>query len=85
MRALTRFFTRLLNFTAMRRGGDRLREEIESHIASQTEENIRAGMTPAEARRQARLKIGAVEAIREGYQAEGSLPFLVSVPACPGP
>jgi hypothetical protein len=60
MRVLTRFFTRLLYFTAMHRGDDRLREEIELHIASQTEENFRAGMTPAEARRQARLKIGAV-------------------------
>ena len=76
MRALNRFFTRLLNFTTRRRGDERLREEIESHIATQTEENIRAGMTPEEARRQARLKFGAVEAVREDYHAEESLPFL---------
>ena len=42
MRALNRFFTRLLNFTTRRRGDDRLREEMESHLAAQTEENIRA-------------------------------------------
>ncbi len=53
MRALNRFFTRLLNFTTRRRGDERLREEIKSHIATQTEENIRAGMTP-EARRHAK-------------------------------
>ena len=76
MRALNRFFTRLLNFTTRRRGDERLREEIESHIAAQTEENIRAGMTPEEARRHARLKFGAVEAIRENYHAEKGLPFL---------
>ena len=76
MRALNRFFTRLLNFTARRRGDERLSEEIESHIAAQTEENIRAGMTPEEARRQARLKFGAVEAIREDYHAEEGLPFV---------
>jgi hypothetical protein len=76
MRALTRLFTRLLNFTARRRGGERLREEMESHIAARTEENIRAGMTPGEARRQARLKFGAVEAIREDYHAEEGLPFV---------
>ena len=53
----------------MRRGDERLREEIESHIAIQTEENIRAGMTPEEARRQARLKFGGVEVIREQFHA----------------
>ena len=76
MRALNRLFTRLLNFTTRRRDDERLREEIESHIAAQTEENIRAGMTPEEARRRALLKFGAVEAVRENYHAEEGLPFL---------
>jgi len=49
---------------------------MESHIATQTEENIRAGMTPEEARRHARLRFGAVEAIREDYHAEEGLPFV---------
>src|SRR5882724_9405762 len=76
MRALNRLFTRLLNFTTRRRGDERLREEIESHLASQTAENLRAGMTPEEARRQARLKLGAVEAVREEYRAEEGLPLV---------
>ena len=76
MRALNRLCTRLLNFTTGRRSDERLREEIESHIATQTEENIRAGMTPEEAHRHARLKFGAVEMIREDYHAEEGLPFL---------
>jgi predicted permease len=76
MRALNRLFTRLLKFTTGRSGDERLREEIESHIATQTEENIRVGMTPDEARRHARLKFGAVETVREGYHAEEGLPFL---------
>src|SRR5580698_634090 len=75
MGALNRFFTRLLNLTTRRPGSERLREEIESHIATQTEENIRAGMTPWEAHRQAHLKFGAVEAIRQDYHSEQSLPF----------
>jgi hypothetical protein len=75
MKALNRLFTRLLNFTARRRGDERLKEEIESHIAAQTEENIRAGMTPGEARRHAHVKFGPVEALREDYHAEESLPF----------
>jgi len=76
MRALHRLFARFLNFTARRRGDERLKEEIESHIAIQTEENIGAGMTPEEARRHARLKFGAVEAVREDYRAEEGLPFV---------
>jgi len=71
MRALTR----LLNFATRRRGDQRLREEIESHLANLAEENIRAGMTLEEARRQARLKFGAVDAVREDYHAEEGLPF----------
>ena len=43
---------------------------MESRLAAQTEENIRAGMTPEEARRHACLKFGAVEAVREDYHAE---------------
>ena len=48
----------------------------ESHLAAQTEDNIRAGMSQEEARREARLKFGSVETIREGYHAEEGLPFL---------
>jgi predicted permease len=74
MRALNRLFRRLLNFATMRRGDERLREEMESHLAARTEEKIRAGMSPEEARRQARLEFGTVDAIREDYHAEKGLP-----------
>ena len=76
MRSLKRFFARVWNFAAKRRGDERLHEEMESHLALQTDENIRAGMTPEEARRQARLKLGGVEMIREQFHAEEGLPFL---------
>ncbi len=76
MRILNRLFIRLGNAVRRRRGDGRFREEMESHLAAQTEENVRAGMTPEEARRQARLKLGAMEAAREEYQAEKSLPLL---------
>jgi predicted permease len=74
MKALNRLFTRIFNFTIGRRGDERLRGEMESQLAIQTEENRRAGMTPEEARRHA-LKFGAVETVREGYHAEEGLPF----------
>src|SRR6201984_1153501 len=76
MRFLRRFFIRLSNFTTGRRADQRLQEEMAEHLALQTEENLRAGMSPAEARRQAALKLGAAQAIREGHHAEQSIPFI---------
>jgi putative ABC transport system permease protein len=83
MKSFRRFLTRLRNFLvgllpllATSRSSratnpdSRLSEEIDHHVALQTEENIRAGMPPAEARRQAKLKFGAVEAVKEDYRAE---------------
>ena len=75
MRFLRRFFIRLSNFTAGRRADQRFREEIAEHVALQTEENLRAGMPLVEARRQAALKLGAAQAIREQHHAEQGLPL----------
>jgi predicted permease len=72
---LRRFFIRLSNFATRRRADQRLREEMAEHLALQTEENLRAGMPPVEARRQAALKLGAAEAIREQHHAEQGLPL----------
>lgn len=74
MRTLARLLARLRNYAAGRRNDERLREEMEEHLAMLTEENMRAGMPRDEARRQARLKLGGVEAIREQYHAEEGLP-----------
>jgi len=52
MRSLRRFLIRMFNSAKRRMHDERLREEIEGHIALQTEENIRAGLSPVEARRQ---------------------------------
>jgi predicted permease len=76
MRFLRRFLARFANFAIRRKTDQRLREEMEDHLAQQTAENLRAGMTSAEARRQAVLKFGPVGAIREGYHSERGLPFI---------
>ncbi len=75
MRFLRRFLIRLSNFASRRSADQRLQEEIAEHLAFQTEHNLRAGMSPVEARRQAALKLGAAQAIREHHHAEQSLPF----------
>jgi predicted permease len=79
MRLLKRLLARLCNLVARHSDDKRFLEEMEEHLSRQTEENLRSGMTPAEARRKAVLKFGAVEAIREQYHAERSLPFVESV------
>jgi predicted permease len=73
MKSLRRFLTRLANSATQRKQDERLRQEIAEHIALQTAENLRAGLSPVEARRQAMLKFGGVEAMKEEYRAEGGL------------
>jgi predicted permease len=76
MKSLRRFLNRLFNSATRRAQEERLREEIAGHIALQTEENLRAGLSPIEARRQAMLKFGGVEAMKQDYRAERGLPFI---------
>src|SRR3984893_1828243 len=73
MRSLRRFLNRVVNLATRRAPDERLREEIEEHIALQTAENLRAGLSPVEARRQAMLKFGSVEAMKQDYRAERGL------------
>jgi predicted permease len=76
MKSLRRFFTRFVNSASRRAQEERLREEIEEHIALQTAENLRAGFSPVEARRQAMLKFGGVEAMKQDYRAERGVLFI---------
>jgi hypothetical protein len=73
VKSLRRFFRRLFNTAAMRAQEERLREEIAEHIALQTGENLRSGLSAVEARRQAMLKFGGVEAMKQDYRAERGL------------
>jgi predicted permease len=75
LKSLRRFFIRLSNLATGRRADQRLQDEIAEHLAFQTEANLRAGMSSAEARRQATIKLGSAEAIREHLHAEHSLPL----------
>jgi macrolide transport system ATP-binding/permease protein len=76
MKRLRRFFKRLTAWTTARKEEERMREEIEAHIALQTDENIRAGLPAEEARRQAVLKFGPVEAVKESYREQRGLPSI---------
>src|SRR6202047_2236453 len=76
MKSLRRFFHRLFHSATRRAEEERLREEIAEHLALQTEENLTAGLPPIEAHRQAMLKFGGVEAMKQDYRAERGLPLI---------
>ncbi len=76
MRVLRRLAARMRALGMRSRDEERLRQEIEEHLALQTAENVKAGMSPAEAYRQAALKFGAVEAMKEEYRNGRTLPWI---------
>ncbi len=53
-----------------------LADEFESHFQLHVDDNLRAGLSPAEARRQAILKFGGVESSKEAVRDRRGLPFL---------
>jgi putative ABC transport system permease protein len=53
-----------------------LAAEMESHLQLHIEDNLRAGMTAAQARREALMKLGGVEQTKENYRDRRGLPLL---------
>src|SRR5437773_1009108 len=50
--------------------------EMDSHLQMHIEDNLRAGMSPAEARRQALSKLGGIEQTKESVRDGRSLPIM---------
>ena len=55
-----------------------LAEELESHLQLHIEENLRVGMTPEAARRDALIKLGGVEQTKEDYRDRRGFPWVES-------
>ncbi|HEX6309779.1 MAG TPA: ABC transporter permease [Longimicrobiales bacterium] len=58
-----------------------MREEMAAHLEMETEENIRRGMEPAEARRQALLSSGGLLQAEEAVRDQRGLPWLETIVA----
>jgi predicted permease len=54
-------------------------EELASHLAMLTDDNIRRGMSPDDARRAARLRLGAAASLKEQHREARGLPGLDAV------
>jgi predicted permease len=53
--------------------------ELESHVAMHTEDGVRAGLSPEEARRQALIKLGGAEQARQAMRERATLPWFESL------
>jgi predicted permease len=69
----------LICITEIFRGKSRERElaaELESHLQMHIDDNLQAGMSAEEARRQAVIRLGGVEQTKEAYRDRRGLPML---------
>lgn len=76
MRWLRAWVVRMAAVFAKRGRDEEFEREMESHLAMHTEDNLRAGMTEEEARRQALIKLGGIEATKQIYRERRGLPML---------
>ena len=76
MRRLRRWLIRLTTSMTRRHDETRLREEIDDHVAFETDANLRRGLPPAEARRRALLTFGSMETFKENYRDQQGVPAL---------
>jgi predicted permease len=51
-------------------------EEIATHLEMHVEDNLRSGMAPEQARREAILKLGGVEMTKQAYRDANTVPFV---------
>ena len=76
MPRLCRLRSILRDFFRRKRRDDDLASELDSHLAMLTEERIRAGASPADAAREARIRLGGLEGIKENCRDARTFPWL---------
>jgi len=76
IRQLRGWLMRLFGLFGRARREREVAEELESHLALHIEDNLRAGMSPEEARRVALIKLGGVTLTQERYREQRGLPML---------
>ena len=81
MRHIRAALARIAGFFTGERADDDLLAELQSHVDMQTADNIRRGMPPAAARRQALLASGGLTVAAESVRAQRGLPWLESMAA----
>ena len=68
-----------LRFLRRKRSDAELQSEIEAFLTEETADNEARGMSPEEARRQARVKLGNPQKVRESLWTQNSTPLLANI------
>jgi macrolide transport system ATP-binding/permease protein len=76
MKGLRALLSRLLGLLPDARRERELADELEGHLQMHIDDNLRRGMSAEEARREALMRLGGVEPIKQIYRERRSLPFL---------
>jgi len=76
MKRLRAWLIRLAGLRSSARRECELSDEIEAHLQMHIFDNLRSGMRPEQARREAILKLGGVEPTKEAYRDRRTVPFL---------
>jgi putative ABC transport system permease protein len=76
MRPLRAWLLRFTNLFRKSHTDHEFEAEMRSHLELHIQDNLHAGMSPEEARRQALLKLGGFEQTKEAYRDQRTLPFL---------
>jgi putative ABC transport system permease protein len=81
MRYIRAALARIAGVFTGHRADDALRDELQAHVEMETAENIRRGMHPDEARRQAMMASGGLTQAAEAVHDRRGLPWVESVAA----
>ena len=76
MRKLRSLWMRLIGLFRAAGSDAEFDVELQSHIALATEDGIRSGLAPEEARRLALIRLGGAEQTRQSYRERRTLPWL---------
>jgi putative ABC transport system permease protein len=76
MKSVRAWIHRSAGMFAGQRAETDLSAELDSHLQLHVDDNLRAGMTPAEARRRALIELGGVESAKEAYRDRRGWPGL---------
>lgn len=76
MRSFRVFALRFAGLFRRKQSNADFSDELRSHLQMHIDDNVRAGMNPDEARRQALIRLGGVEPTKETYRERRTLPLL---------
>ena len=79
MKRLRAWLLRLMGIVPSQRREEDFAAEIDSHLQLHIDDNLRAGMNPEQARREAILTLGGVEMTKQAYRERSTVPLLETI------